>query len=302
MLIDTYKNQLHLLKELGCNVPENYICPFCLQTFEDIKLLSLEDAPQEKLGGSKIALTCKNCNNSFGTTIDCHLINFITQAEDKKFPNGLNRPFNFIDPATMQKFRGILRTKNEQMEIVLTPNNNDPKVLDKEWDELKDSKLLYAEMVTNPNKRIPQNIAAALLKNAYVILFSYFGYTFILNPFYDRIRSQMNNPSEQIIPEGLIAKEGMFGSLKDGVYVCDETPLRGFFVTFTLKKRENHNYAVFIPSISNGYEQAIERLREIGKGDIVKLYPVVKSNSFWNNKERIQKLIEWATSIDVPWD
>lgn len=301
MIVDTYKKQLSILNDLGNSLPTEYVCPFCLRQYTDASLISLEDAPQEALGGSKIALTCKSCNNRYGGLIDCHLVNYIVDSEDKKLPAGLNRPFIFNDPKTGQKVRGTLRTDKEKMEMVLLGKVNNPEILENEIKTIRPNSLIFAEMQTNQQKRVPQNIVAALLKNAYIILFSYFGYSFIANPFYNRIRQQIDNPSEDIIPDGLISREGVCDRVSDGVYVCDEKPLRGFFTVFTLEKREKHKYVVFIPGFSNSFEEAISRLREICKGDKVLLHPVQKDNGFWDNKEVIKAVMDWSLSSNMCW-
>ena len=60
------KKQLNILNKKGwlANISSynnEYICPLCLNKFtaEQMDELSQEDAPQDKLGGKRIALTCK---------------------------------------------------------------------------------------------------------------------------------------------------------------------------------------------------------------------------------------------------
>lgn len=302
MLVDLYKRQLSLLRELGCSVPKEYYCPFCGRVINDLDEISMEDAPQEALGGKKIALTCKECNNNYGRTIDCHLVNYITDREDSRFPVGMNRSFVFHDEKRGNDVRGTVEVgKNGEIRMVLPKRINDPRVLDATVRDLKIDDTIYAQMRVQLEKRIPGNIAAALIKNCYVILISYFGYTFLWDSFYDCFRAQMNNPGLEIIPEGLISKEGVLASLEDGVYVCDSIPLRGFFVVFTLKKRDEHKYAVFIPAIANGLEPAIEAARKISKGDQICIQKVANDIAFWDSKHRIGKLLEWSHSPEMKW-
>ena len=303
MLLDLYKRQLSILRVFGYCVPDEYICPFCERVVTEIDEISMEDAPQEALGGKKIALTCKECNNDFGITVDCHLVNFIKDSEDRKFPIGMNRLFEFHDRQRGRDFRGRVEVgKNGELKMILPQRINDPKVLSETVRDLKQDDTIHAEMRVQLEKRIPKNIAAALIKNAYVILFSYFGYTFLLDTFYDCFRKQMKNPEDEIIPEGLISKEGVLDTLQNGVYVCDDAPLRGFFVVFTLKIRDEHNYSVFIPSIANGLEPAIDAARRIKKGDQISLRKVAPQNTYWESKSRIGKLLEWSHSSKMKWE
>ena len=53
-MFDAYKKHLDIIRELGItDRTDDYICPICLRGFskEEITELSLEDVPQEKLGG-----------------------------------------------------------------------------------------------------------------------------------------------------------------------------------------------------------------------------------------------------------
>src|SRR5260221_763421 len=84
-LFEKFSKQLLLLNQ-NCIINYNfknvnpYLCPICLDEFNENDLtpsvnnfLTLEDAPPDSLSGSKIALTCKKCNNGCGTEIDTHL-------------------------------------------------------------------------------------------------------------------------------------------------------------------------------------------------------------------------------------
>ena len=302
MIVDTYKNQLAILNEIGAKLPSEYVCPFCLQAISDYKLISLEDAPQDSLGGSKIALTCRDCNNRYGETIDCHLVNFIVDLEDGKFPAGMKRSFIFHDKKRGRNVQGQIEVRTDgTISMILPEKVNDPKTLEATIKELTTNDVIDAEMRVNRNKRIPQNIVAALIKNAYVILFSYFGYSFLLDSFYNCFREQLNFPEKQTIPEGLISVEGVFNEYEDGVYVCDDIPLRGFFVVFTLEKREKHKYGVFIPAIVNGLEPAIGAAKNIKKGDRILVYRVERSPKYWDSREIIQKVVEWSHSDGISW-
>ena len=302
MIIEECKGQLSLLAALGYHFHSEYLCPFCKRYISDPAQISREDAPQDALGGKKLALTCKDCNNTYGHTIDCHLINFITDSEDRLRPAGMNRRFVFHDKERGHEFRGQLEVlPGGEMRMVLPKQINDPTILGAEIHDLSVNDVVIAEMATNKEKRIPQNIAAAMLKNAYVILFSDFGYSFLMDAFYDRIRAQINNPSQAIIPEGLISREGVFDNYPDGVYACETPPLRGFLVLFTVKKRDEHKYSVFIPVKSNGLDESADCLRSIKGGSLLKARRVQASSDYWNNPDTIQSVIAWTESTELEW-
>lgn len=98
-----YAGQLELLRQNGLiERTGEYICPICLNSFnkEQLNKLSMEDAPQASLGGKKIAITCKKCNNTCGHETDIHLVNFITYLEEQEFLPGSNRRVKIFDDET----------------------------------------------------------------------------------------------------------------------------------------------------------------------------------------------------------
>jgi hypothetical protein len=88
-LYNKFSEQLILLQKNGIvdmkfDSEKPYLCPICLRAFttNDLDInranfLTLEDAPPDALGGKKVALTCKQCNNVCGTSIDHQFISKI---------------------------------------------------------------------------------------------------------------------------------------------------------------------------------------------------------------------------------
>ena len=60
-----------------------YICPLCRRPFASAGLvdgtLTFEDAPPKSYGGKPVALTCKSCNNSSGSSVDASLARYDSQ-------------------------------------------------------------------------------------------------------------------------------------------------------------------------------------------------------------------------------
>src|SRR5689334_201417 len=54
-----------------------YVCPICLRAFDEVTLhdgaVTREHAPPESVGGTRVALTCKPCNDSSGSGADSDL-------------------------------------------------------------------------------------------------------------------------------------------------------------------------------------------------------------------------------------
>ena len=60
-----------------------YVCPLCRRPFVREGLasgtLTFEDAPPKSYGGDAVALTCKPCNNSKGSSVDASLARYDSQ-------------------------------------------------------------------------------------------------------------------------------------------------------------------------------------------------------------------------------
>ncbi len=87
----------------------------------------------------------------------------------------------------------------------------------------------------------------ALLRIAYLLTFSKFGNGFLFNPNLNIIRKQIQNPTQNILPNfGVLELENPFNS---GIYVIvSPIELRSFLVIFCLKtKNRTTKHAVILP-------------------------------------------------------
>lgn len=297
-----FRDQLSILHDMDLYRQfDDYICPFCLKSFseDNVASLSLEDAPQEALGGSKVALTCKECNNTLGGLIDCHLVNFIEAIEIRQFPEGLEKRVTIFNSNTGASTNALLRIESGQFSLYVPKGNNNPAVLDKELPKWIENTPLAFEFADNANKRLPRNIVAAILKNTYVLLFARLGYTFLLSSYYDVLREQLFHPDSEILPDGFFH----FGRLfpEDGIYAVNDELTRGFFVQHTLKKRQLHTCIGFIPAPSISFEDAAESLKSIHPGSKLLCSKVETVNDYIRNPAAIQQVFEWSDSQDIIW-
>lgn len=122
-LFNIAATNLQLLRdnELQPREDSDFICPICLKPFKraDMGLLSMEDAPQASLGGKKIAVTCKICNNTCGNQSDVHLANFITYLENKENLPGTKKQVEFLDNGHI--IRGSVEVgDNRELSMILS--------------------------------------------------------------------------------------------------------------------------------------------------------------------------------------
>lgn len=297
-----FRDQLSILHDMNLyRQYHDYVCPFCLRSFgeENVASLSLEDAPQEALGGSKVALTCKECNNTMGGLIDCHLVNYIEATEIRQFPEGLEKRVTISNPNTGASTNAVLRIESGQFRIYVPKRNNNPAILEQELPKWIENSLLSFEFADNANKRLPRNIVAAILKNAYVLLFAHFGYTFLLSPYYDELREQLFHPDKKVLPEGFFHFGRLFQD--DGIYAVNDEHTRGFFIQYTLRKRQSHTCIGFIPAPCITYENAAESLKSIRPGSKLLCSRVAVVDDFLNHPAAIKQVMAWVNSQDIIW-
>lgn len=297
-----YRDQLSILHSMNqFRQYGDYICPFCLKRFneDNVAALSLEDAPQGALGGSKIALTCKECNNTMGGLIDCHLVNFIEAIEVRQFPEGLEKRVTISNPDTGASTNALLKIESGQFIIYVPPKNNNPAVLDHELPKWRENTLLNFEFADNANKCLPRRIVAAILKNAYVLLFAQFGYSFLLSPYYNILRKQLFHPDKEILPDGFFHFGRLFTD--DGIYAVNDEQTRGFFIQFPLRKRQLHTCIGFVPAPCISFEDAAESLKNIRPGSKLLCSSVEVVDDYIRNPAVIKQVIDWVNSRDSIW-
>lgn len=245
-LFERFSKQLHLLKDAGIldidlKYDETYICPICLEQFQKSDLISdnsknfltEEDAPPAKLNGSRIALTCYQCNSKAGHEIDHHLIHRIREIDDSKFHKDTVQQVcvefedTFINSQITSEGNGLLR-------VLHKIDNNNPNTLDRFIYQLKNKSLGEILNMTPKRKKIEDDkVDKALLKTNYIITFSKFGYIFILDDYYNTIRREIKEP--ELATDGHLMINNQFESDQIGTYYVENSSSKSIFNIFSLK-------------------------------------------------------------------
>jgi hypothetical protein len=257
ILFDKLSSQLRLLKDNGLisvdlKYDKTYICPICLNQFSEADLdcttskncLTEEDAPPDSLGGSRIALTCKKCNSECGHKIDFHLKELIEKEENSKFVKGSIQTgtidFNG-NPITVQ----MTSDGGGKLQALHDEKRNNPSVSKEFIKSIKSGKLI--DFRPKKSRVDGKKVNYALLKTNYIITFSKFGYIFLLDSAYDKIREQILNPNKEIIKYNLAIHNT---HLKDHIgtnYVLDKG-VKSILNIFNLKtKLTEKAFGAFLP-------------------------------------------------------
>ena len=269
-----------------------YLCPLCMNPISidgSQSDLTEEDVPQASLGGQRITLTCRNCNSTCGSNIDIHLLNAIKGIEQRAFLPGTDRKV-FVEYGD-KRLSAILKV-GEYQELLLNVDTkrNNPQT----WNYFHDNILLKDIVIDTQNiplKRDMRRISAAILKNAYLILFERTGYTFLADTFYDSLRQQITKPDPFILPERLWTFQDV--SVPDGIYLTQDNRYRGFFVIYSLTLRRTYRVCVLIPTPKVDYLSACMDLRTILPHIPIRIIRL-PDDDFLCDVTAINRLKEWC--------
>ncbi|VTR29679.1 hypothetical protein [Sphingobacterium thalpophilum] len=246
-LFKKFSRQLLLLKEHGYidrnfKYGDPYLCPICLREFSEDHLdenkyrnfLTAEDAPPAALGGSKIALTCRECNNNCGKEIDCHLSSVLRAIDDSYFYKGT-------------KQSAMIEFENKKLTVeleslgdgILTAYHriiyNNPTLLERFIYGIKNKSIGPILNIIPPARKLdPQRIDYALVKTNYILTFAKFGYIFLLSEQYDKLREQLLKPFQSIFPWTPFIKN-QFKRESTGTYYIQNKNLEAILNIFVLK-------------------------------------------------------------------
>jgi hypothetical protein len=252
-----------------------YICPLCFELFFEkdlnVKLpnyLTLEDIPPKSLGGRPMALTCKKCNSRSGHELDGHLLKKLLENDAQLLlPNSKSKTVFSIDG---NKLNGSIATDEKGvLGINLEAKNSNPSQGENFMRDLFPPRTIYSPLFfpdrvfedeyqtakfniqfrTYSNERRAE---IALLRIAYLIAFSSFGYGFLINRGLYKIREQILNPDKNILPTAFWIKYD-FPKENEGInIVALPKELQCYLVIFTLQTNSlARQFAIALPGPSD---------------------------------------------------
>ncbi len=249
-LFDKFSGQLTILRDKGFihGKPfvhqRSYLCPLCQREFSENDLydapgknfLTLEDAPPDSLGGSKIALTCKECNSRAGHTLDFHLTEAIREVDASYFyPNKTER--GTLDYQGKRLSVELTRQDDGTIQAYHRIKNNDPSILERFIYGINEGTIGPIINVKPPPSRVDQRkVNIALLKTHYIISFSRYGYLFLMDKVYNPIREQILNPNKIIFPYSPFIPD-QFSEANVGTYYVTNGGMESILNVFVLRTK-----------------------------------------------------------------
>ena len=123
-------------------------------------------------------------------------------------------------------------------------------------------------------------------------MFSKFGYTFLLDDYYSKIREQIEKPTEKILP--ILWSMNNPLSLKDGVYFMFPPCEKGFLVVYTIKRLLEYQVLVTIPIPSVSYDKMRSYLDSLNSGDKMTLSRICEKDVYWSDINYIKGVSDFV--------
>lgn len=196
--------------------PPGYICPICLRIVRDAQELTREHVPPKSMGGRVICLTCKNCNNRAGHTIDAAMNE--RRLMSQVMVSGTKGKQQIQLRADGLNVNASLVRQGSGAHFNIDPRHNDPHSVEQFNAAASTSGNLKLEIYYR-NKFSERQAMVGYLRAAYLFLFAKYGYEWILHRSLDTVREQIKNPENELIWKWWLRREK--ASAVNAIYFCD---------------------------------------------------------------------------------
>lgn len=201
-----------------------FVCPLCLTDFGSVDEVSQEHAPPHKLGGHRVALTCRTCNHSAGHQLDDDMRAFESQVDLGH--DTMTAPVRVKVEAGGAKITASVIRTAEGIKIGGHPERSNPKEHDalfSHLDTLVADGTSEGESITMTflDRFAPTNVSAGWLRAGYLVAFAKLGYSYILRPELDPVRAQIANPTTEHAPRA-VSFEPTLPPARRGFWLVEE--------------------------------------------------------------------------------
>jgi hypothetical protein len=259
------------LSTITSDLPDQVLCPLCLSAFNEQCLDSSEPTLTEEhiipkeLGGRRVTLTCKRCNNTHGHEIDIHLIQRV-RVMDSLAGRGewAIRGRIEVNGITVPTDVDWKVPVGETTSFNLRPNS--PAVFDAIQQQMRSGQVQSIN-VTMRGDYIPERVSLAVLRIAYLVMFHEFGYRYILSPAAGVIRetlSQFESLPPQVYRLAIEIRKATPAPAEPWqlVRLRDEI---GLMVIVTVQGPAKHQFATVMPGPTLNRDDVLDALTHVAE-------------------------------------
>lgn len=262
LLFDTFSHNLNYVKthpfiQITPDIENSYMCPMCYRIFArdsvtERDILTLDHIPSEKLGGKdgQTVLLCKKCNNDLGSSLDKSLYQLLMSSDFvARIPGSSIEGWYSANDIKMTATIGY--ADDGSLNIFGHPKRTDPKKTNEAKSYIENlPRTCDLELKMGARMGKPHLADIACLRYAYLMLFRLFGYAAIFYPEMMKIRDQIVNPNDEIIPRSWIISNSDLIIPDDALginLITEPLEAQSFLVVFDLVTRQRTRQAVILP-------------------------------------------------------
>lgn len=255
---------------------DTFVCPLCFRPFPQNAIqshsITVEHIIPKSIGGKLRTLTCQVCNSLDGTAVDAHLVQRLRTEDILAGKSDL--PLRAKVVADKGEFNADIYLsveKHPNIQIVGLPKNSNPRLHKLAEEEFRARE--GAEFTIKGSlgyKDIPSRVA--IIRSAYLMMFRYFGYGYIIYDVARPLRAQIANPTEETeLLKGIVRLNKLPPEIKQGGIAILNQPenLRCFFVLLDLSTDVQRYIGVIIPGLDPESKNIYKRWADFGPEKIV---------------------------------
>ena len=263
-LYTQYAANLKLVKTaipLEPDIDDTIVCPVCFRLFDrtaldSIQTLTLDHVPAEALGGrdSEGVLLCGDCNHKLGNKLDASAKVHLSTRDFIDNVPGASKDGYLSFGSHSESVAEFHYDDAGRLIIKRNPQRVNPISGRQEADYLQslvDKSTVNITGLIRFNDAPPQFVNVAWLRYAYLIFFRQFGYLGILHNNFDLLRKQIQNPTENLLPNGWESALTGFTRLPPGIHAIQRPKdFQSFVVVFDVSTEiRTRRKAIILPNL-----------------------------------------------------
>ncbi len=176
------------LEAFGPGYHGKFLCPTCLSIIDLANFSAITRAHilPHAGGGSMTTWLCSDCNSRFGTSQDKWLAEYMRFIEGRSFfSDGVTKGSITIEDISLN---GVVRQTAQGLDIMIHTGRNSPAHLSALRDEFNQPKVKRAASIKVPLLSKSSDIDAGFVTAAYLYGFRIFGYSWVLQQHFGKVR------------------------------------------------------------------------------------------------------------------